>query len=557
MTAEKHNNVVDISALSVPKRRMLPFSIEVDNPTPQELALQIPVTSLDFYEHAGGQLADNGLFSTVIFGRIGSDERDLRFSYAKLHTRVFHPAIFEALVTLKALYAGILNSTLYARWDTKLKDFVADSELNGRTGFAFFMEHWKDIEFKRTKSASREDKILTIEKYKDIAVIDHITISPAGIRDIEEGDNGRPTVNVVNEYYRSIIGAANTMADNPAMAEDPMQDRTRMRIQQSIADFYNYYLTILSGKRGWMANRWGSRRVALGTRNVMVARNGNDAELGGRRMPRFTDTVVGLYQVAIAMLPMVVYWLRTGYLDPIFNHGDGQARLVNRKTLKAEMVELPTAIFDKWTTTEGLERVVSGLSEPHYRLMPCKVDTHYLALIYIGPDMTFRVFSDIDELPSHLNRKHVHPINYATLIYLAGYRHWNGNTAQNTRYPVTGTGSIFVATQYVMTTTVGEGRYELDENWEKIGEDHFALEFPKPGLAMFMDGVAVATPRLDGMGGDYDGDTATHTVLLTEEANKQNKAYLNSANAYVDPRGGLRTSLSTSVVNWVLAAITD
>lgn len=483
-------------------RAMLPFQIEIMKLTDDKVKGLTPVTSLDFYEHAGGQLADRGLFSIPIFGRIGSDERDSRFSYVDLHTRVFHPTVYQILVALKGMYEGIMNSSIFARWDDKLKDFVVCDELRGETGYSFFVKHWDQIVFQRTKSPVRDIRLKVLEKYKDRALIDKFLIIPAGLRDIEEGDTGRPVINEVNEHYRSIIAAANNIADSKILAEDPTQDRTRMRIQQSIQNVYEYFTNFLQGKRGFVQNRWGSRRVASGTRNVISAMNGNDAVLGGRRTPKYTDTVFGLYQLAVAMLPITVFHLRTHYLDAIFNIGGGQARLVNPKTLKAEIVEISLASFDKWTTNEGLEKVVSAYGEQSRRLKPVMVDDYYMALIYRGPDNTFRIFSDIDELPKHLDRKNVFPINYTELLYLSGYQIWNTYHAQVTRYPITGTGSTYMSTIYVMTTSIGEERWELGEDWERIGEDHIALEFPKPGLNTFMDSQAVAPERIGGLSAD-------------------------------------------------------
>lgn len=538
------------------QRTMLPFRIEIMKLTDEKVKNLTPVTSLDFYEHAGGQLADHGLFSVPIFGRIGSDERDARFSYIDLHTRVFHPAIFQTLVALKGLYGGILSSTIFARWDASLKDFVVTDELHGQTGFAFFMAHWEQIVFHRTKSPVRDIRIAVIEKYKDRGTIDKLLVIPAGFRDIEESETGRPVINEVNEFYRSILAAANNLADSKALAEDPSQDRTRMRLQTAVNGVYDYFTNFLQGKKGFVQNRWGGRKIASGTRNVISALTGNDAELGSQRFVKYTDVVAGLYQSAVALLPVTIFHLRTHYLEPIFNMGGGHARLVNPKTLKAELVEVSLASFDKWTTNEGLEKVISAYGEPSSRLKPVVIDGYYLALIYRGPDKTYRIFSDIDELPEHLDRKDVFPINYTELLYLSMVPAWNKYHAQVTRYPITGTGSTYMATIYVMTTTVGEERWELGEDWEKLGGDHVAVEFPKPGLKSFMDSMSVHGSRLEGLGGDHDGDTCTYCVVMSDEANKASEQYLNSLQAFVDPRGGLRASVSTTTSELVMRSMT-
>lgn len=483
-------------------RAMLPFKVEIMKLTDEKVKSLTPVTSLDYYEHAGGQLADHGLFSIPIFGRLGSEERNTRFSYIALHTRIFHPVIFRTLVELKGLYGGIMTSTLFARWDPEQKDFVAADELHGKTGYAFFMEHWSKIQLHRTKSPIRDIRIAVIEKYRDRATIDKLLVIPAGLRDIEDSETGRPTNDSVNELYRSVIAAANNLSDSRALSEDPSQDRTRIRLQLAVTSVYDYFTNFLQGKRGFVQNHWGGRKIASGTRNVISALTGNDAVLGSQRFIKYTDVVAGLYQSAVAMLPVVIFHLRTHYLEAIFNVGGGHARLVNPKTLKAELVEVSLASFDKWTTNEGLEKVISAYGETSSRLKPAIVDDYYMALIYRGPDKTYRIFSDIDELPAHLDRKDVHPINYTELLYLSMVPDWNKYHAQVTRYPITGTGSTYMATVYVMTTTVGEERFELGEDWKKLGEEFVAVEFPKPGLTTFMDSMSVHGSRLSGLGAD-------------------------------------------------------
>ena len=51
----------------------------------------------------------------------------------------------------------------------------------------------------------------------------------------------------------------------------------------------------------------------------------------------------------------------------------------------------------------------------------------------------------------------------------------------------------------------GEVRYELGPDWERIGEDHKALEFPILKVdepALFMDALVPHPSRLAGAGGD-------------------------------------------------------
>ncbi len=537
-------------------REMLPFNIELFILEKSQLETMRPVTSLDYYENVNGQLHEDGLFSVTIFGRVGDEARDERFSYIDLHCTILHPVIHKTLVQLKGLYQGIMSGTLYARWDETLKDFVATDELHGKTGYGFFMDHWRNIQFHRTRSPLRDVRLKLIEQYKDRAVLDKILVLPAGMRDIEVGDDGRPVVGEVNTFYRKLIAVARTVGNRHGAHETEALNIPRTVMQTTFNEIYEYFTQMLSGKKGFVQNRWGGRRIASGTRNVISAMNASTALLGGPRAPKFTDTIVGLYQTAVGLLPITIYHLRTRYLDEIFGIGDGKAKLIDPKTFKGVITDVALDTFDKWTTNEGLEKIVQAYGELSTRKKAIMIDDYYLALIYRGLDKTFRVFYDIDELPSHLKRSDVHPINYTELLYLSGYRIWNKQHAFITRYPITGTGSTFPSTIYLKTTTEGEERQELGDDWQPLGPEYVALEFPRNDLDTYVESLVLPSTRLAGLGADFDGDTCSANYIFTDEANQTCKDYLNSRNAYVDPRGGLKASSSTLTAELVLRSMT-
>jgi hypothetical protein len=540
-----------------PLRQMVPFNLELMKLTEAKTAGLKPVTSLDYYETVGGNLHEDGLFSISIFGRVGDEARDQRFSYISLGTTIFHPVIYKTLVQLKGLYQGIMAGTIYAKWDEKLKDFVATNELQGQTGYAFFVSHWKEIEFQRTRSPIRDIRLQVIEKYKDRAMTDKVLVLPAGLRDIEEGDDGRPVVGEVNTFYRKLLAVARTVGDAKGHTESPALNLPRNIMQQAFNDIFDYYTNMLQGKKGFLQNRWGARRIASGTRNVISAMNASTAFLGGKRSPKFTDTIVGLYQMSQAALPITIFSLRTKYLESIFGLGDGKARLVDPKTLKGEIVHLEPTTFDLWTTNEGLEKFINAFSEISVRKKPVMVEDYYLALIYRGPDGTFKIFSDIDDLPKEFDRKYVHPLTAIELLYLSGFYAYSKLYGFITRYPITGTGSTYPASIYLKTTTEGEERRELDDNWQPLDGDEFlALEFPRADIATFVDSLVISPTRLAGLSADFDGDTASLNVIFTEESIAACKKYLDSKNAYVDPRGGLRASSSTLTSELVLRSMT-
>ena len=61
--------------------------------------------------------------------------------------------------------------------------------------------------------------------------------------------------------------------------------------------------------------------------------------------------------------------------------------------------------------------------------------------------------------------------------------------------------------------------------------------------------------RLIGLGGDYDGDMISVNYLYDKKAKDEVEQYLNSKEAYLDPRGGLQQA-STDLIDWALYNLT-
>lgn len=93
-----------------------------------------PITSTDAFEGMTKNLNEEGLYSTTIFGRVGTDERDSTLGHIPTGLSIFNPTYFKALVQLKSLYLGIIKGTEYALWDSQEKDFIKSNILEGETG---------------------------------------------------------------------------------------------------------------------------------------------------------------------------------------------------------------------------------------------------------------------------------------------------------------------------------------------------------------------------------------------------------------------------------------
>ncbi len=524
------------------QRTDIPVNISLMELTAQKLQALRPTRVLDIFEGGSNiNFHEDGLFSTVTFGRIGSEDRDKRFSYIDLRTEILHPYVYKQLCLLKGMYKGIMSGKTYVTWDDKEKDFVLSDAANGETGYQYFMANWRNIVFKRTGSDIRDLRIKMIDKYKLTAATRYVLVIPAGYRDVSIEEGGRVKEGEINAFYRTLISISNTINTSVSWTS-PILDTSRHSMQMAFNGLYDYLLSLLEGKGGFLQQKWGARRIFNGTRNVITSMDTSIRVLGEPNSPGVNNTVLGLYQTMKGSLPIAKHHILKGWVSQVFNTAEGNAFLVNPSSLRRETVKLTPEIVDRWTTTAGIEKVITAYQDVEIRAKPVTINDYYIGLIYRGPDKTFRIFGDIDELPESRAREDVYPITLCELLYLSGYKIWNKLPVYATRYPVTGAGSIYPSYVYVKNTVVSEMRRELGIDWQPLEEDSVAVEYPIFKDAVFIDTIIPHPSRLAGLGADFDGDTMSANIVYSEEAMAEAKHYLSTAAAYLDPKGGLTAS---------------
>lgn len=540
------------------KRLDLPVNLDILVPTAERLRPLKPTRVLDIFDGAGTQnFHDDGLFSVSTFGRVGSAEREQRFSFIDVRAEIFHPYYFKQLCLLKALYRGIMSGKSYAVWDAKLKDFVASDAVTGETGYHFFIEHWNSIAFRPTGSAIRDLRIKFIRKFQPKALTSKVLVIPAALRDIQITEGGQVKEGEINEMYRRLISIGNAL-NTSNVKSSAIQDVSRYSMQLTFNEIYDYLSSLLEGKGGFLQQKWGARRIYNGTRNVVSSMNTSPAVMGAANSPKLNNTLVGLYQTMKGTLPLSIHLIMNGWLKTVFNAGEGKALLVNKATMRPEYVQLDSQTVDRWTTVAGLEKLINMYSESANRTRHIVFkEDYYLGLVYRGLDGTFRIFNNIEELPEGADKSQVSPLTLVELFYSAGYYKWNKVGLYCTRYPVTGTGSIYPSFPYVKNTVKAEMRRELGPDWKPLGDDRIALEFPVlDDEVVFIDTMMPHPSRIGGLNMDFDGDTGSGNYVYTDEAILEVHVNLGRAAAYINPRGGLLASPCVETVNRMIVAMT-
>lgn len=492
-----------VSSLLQEKKMQKAFNIELMLITQNRLRMLRQTTSTENFEGSTQNFHSDGLFSIETFGRIGSEERSKRFSFIDIKVDILHPFIYAMLSKVKGLYPSIILGRAFAKWDNLEKDFVQSDELNGETGYDFFMRYFHDIRFDIKGDTVRDQRLKVIEKYRRIGIYNKILVIPAGMRDADIDEFGQVTDNEINNYYRTMIGISNTVPNNPS---GPIYDRTRASLQLTFNNLFAIYFDVVGGKDKLMQKRELYRRVHNGTRNVIVAMNSSVTELGDPNNVNLNHTHVGLFQTAKGLLPVTCYRLRNGILKECFaTVSTGKAKLINPKTLRSEIIDIPAKEVANWTTTEGMERFISKFKNKEERYKYTTIHGYYAALVYLDTGV-FKVFYDINDLPEKFNKENVKPITNGELLYLALGKDWRKYTVTITRFPVTGVGSTYPSLPYIKTTTLADRRYPLDDNWNVINyHTECLLEYPRLRDKVKLSWSDTAAPhvsRHSGLGAD-------------------------------------------------------
>lgn len=539
----------------------LPFNIQLLSNDRKRLAGLLPVTVLDMFARSGSQeFHPNGLYSNVIFGDQGTKTRRQRHGFIDLKCRVLHPKIFEELGRLKELYRGIMQGVEYATWNAKTKDFDKADVITGKTGYAFFMDHVKEIDFKRTASYRRDNNIELIIKYIDIIDIPFLVVLPAGLRDIEFDEMNRPIEKDINKLYRKVLAAANSISPQLQYKNDPILDRTRWSMQKTIHEVWELIIkNTLSGKKGFMQKKWGSRRVSYSTANVLSAMDPSAHNLDGPRAIDITRTIVGCFQTAKGTEPLLTIWqMPNGSLSTIIRNADYNVPLVDPKTLKRVEVELKEDTRTRWGSEAGRQKLVAAFSEYSYRHDPIMIDGYYAMLIYIDKEKgEFKLFNDIGDLPPGFDKKNVHPLTWIEYFYIELQRYMDRVRCTVVRFPIIGPNSTYQSTPYLKSTVKAYVAVELDEGWQRVENSQIFPELPDSAeKSEFFNTMSPHVTRLDSLDGDFDGDVGPLYFHFAEDSVREIDEKLNSIETYVNATGGMWQSLDIDTLNRVFASFT-
>lgn len=500
-----------------------------------------------------------GIFSEEIFGQLNTEERMTRFGYVDLNTPIITPVLFRMVKALAPWHIDVMAGKQNAVFDNGTKELRKSFDPADPTGFTFYISVFPDIVFKESKSISRSEKIKTLNHYRKIGIYLKYLVEPAGLRDVIEDESGRQKIEDINKLYIQLISYTNALSNQAASST--IYDPIKFNIQSKAVEIYSYIDNILDGKRGFLRGQFGKRNIALGTRNVITATNYSANSPDDPQFLKPTETLVGLFQTMKGMQPLIVHYIKTIFTIPIFGEDIDQTSVpvIDPKTLEIVYADIPENERDSFISSDEITEMISKFGSNDFRTSPVKVydrknEFYYLYMMY-DDGRTVRLFSTLasfeESFPKY-NKKYIRPMTYTDMMYIVTYLASRDRHCFITRYPVLGDGSCYPSQIHLASTTPSR-KVKLI-----IPSSNTNIDLPDyPILGKpFIDGVSLASPRLNGLGADHDGDTVSVNFVMLDESNEECKKYLDSPRSMVDTNANLIASSSTDLIDYTLFALT-
>jgi len=524
-----------------------PFNIDLLILDKQTINRLKPVTKTNIFISKTQNFEPDGLYSTSIFGQVGSEARNATFAYVDLHVNVFHPLLFQQVTTLRSFYKDVLMGKKYAKFDNTTKDLVPATIDDGETGYTFFINTLPKIKMDSNGSDQRFFKIKLLELYKDDkGMLNKWLVLPAGMRDYSVDESGKASEDEVNDIYKKLIATTNILNSiKITPSNESTVDGIKVKIQLLVNEIYEHFTKLLEGKNKFILGKFAKRAVVNGTRNVITPAISNVTHMDQENKMTVDDTIVGLYQFTRGIAPIAMNKIHTTFINKFLSQDTTTGKLVDMKTLKTKLVNVAVKKRDEWTTLEGLDETIGKLQQEELRHLPIIIDGNYLCLVH-DRNNVITVITDTNNIPDTFEAKYIRPITYYEMLYISIYDIRNKYPAFLTRYPVAGLGGVYPCTLYIRTT----------ENPRTVkvifnGKETTMYEFPKLSQPT-VSSMSPSPSHIERLEADYDGDTVSLNIVYKDDSIKEIQSMLNSKKFYITPNGEVTYSITSETLKYVV-----
>jgi len=497
------------------------------------------VTSLMIYEPNTTSFHPEGLFSEKIFGGIMSEERYYKFGYISLNTDVIQPMIYDILKHLKSTYVKIMNGMIYVKIDNKTNQFIIvdRNEEGANTGYNFFLENIYKISLDPVNSDIKKEYINTFNKYQKAKLLtcDKLIVNPAGLREII--NNARNIAkDDINNIYMSILAISQSLPTGKV--KDDIYDSIRFTIQKKIHEIYDYFFSLLEGKKKFVKDKLGNRQIAFGTRNVLSIDVKNCTSPNDLRNLKPHEVKISLYQTVKEFQPFVLKYIKD-FFSEFIDVNSITATVLDEKTYMPIYISISNIERDKYIIIEKLENIINNFKYQFFKNSQIKIsniDGKKYPISFVYKDKRNIYFSNnIESLEEYIGkpiiRENISILTWAELVYIILCKHIYGKKYSSvTRYPVIQPESIKPLLVKGSTTIKSEKRFFIDM---KTNETIIAPEYPIIG-EKYIETIAVNQMLHKGFGSDVDGDMLNSIGIWSDDGNQELKDFNSDISSLLD-----------------------
>lgn len=460
-----------------------------------------PVTNLNALDK--GVPAKGSLFDYDIFGYSMYERRNIP-SYIDLKDRYLHPLVYSILKTINRNIESLILGTKNYIIDDSGK--LVEDAINGGAGIDFLYENWDKIKFKDTESNLGKERLKNI-KSRDRAFISKIIVLPAFFRDINTTEDGRISMDEINQKYLKILRLAETIhkQEQYGFIVNISRGRLQMALNTLHDDLINMHL---HSKYSVFHHSVMGKNVTFGNRLVISASKIDNAERPEDVQVRFNRIGLPLAACCSAFFPFIVYGVRE-FLRNEFVHGGRYPYRDGDGNVKYTTLINPESYFSDEYIIKMINQFIFGFSTrfstidipPNEDNVKAKIqlrgmfgkDKTSISRNMTWTDLLFVVATDV------LYDKHI----YAT------------------RYPIEDSYGInpskisILSTTNTMPVLVGDKAYK-----------HYPIVLPdQSSEGLFIDTMVLPSAYLIAYNADFDGDQMSCVGCYTNESNIEADAY--------------------------------
>lgn len=476
---------------------------------------------------ADGNPDEEGIFSTSIFGRMGSDERKTKFGFINLKRKFLHPLIYNAIYQMFRKLPQVVNGDLWMKINSKGHLIESNSEdPDAVTGIDFFIDNWSKIVWDKdgdSKSRKKKQNLFSTMNVSEV-FIDNFLVIPALYRDINlhSSAKGKIDMDEINSLYIKLINYASS--ESITFTSSYL---TQSNLQNVLVEIHNSLTQKMSGKNGLIHSGIMGKTIDYATVSVISAPRFMANTVNEQQVP-FGYIGIPLHTVCALFFPYIVKFIEDLFHDVM--HSEEIAITTVRKETKGFDVIEVTDTIKETLDSEAINKLVKGFVND-------KTKTSRTARFTIsgnGVDL-------FKEREGVIGR----PFTVTDLLYMAAADVTYSKNVLATRFPITDSASIIICKIKVITT---EKTIDISKNREPGSFDfEYLRTYPYLPLTSkgnidtanvsWIDTTIPNNAYLSGMGGDYDGDTFRLIGLWSNDANMEAEKIQNSPLNYVNTMG--------------------